>query len=495
MPADLSPSMASQSVPNVPRTEHVSLAPTLRAGCPAFAWRALVVWALLWAGVGCGPQPQRLPDELLGQRAPVLMVLIDTLRADHTGVGGGLRATPFLDDLAAESIVFERAYANASWTRPSVATLFTSRLPTSHGCVNRDGRLVDELVTLAEVLQGNGYATEGVISNGNVVPNLGFGQGFDTYEHVGGRPYATAEQMLPAVREALDVMNDESAPGFVYLHYVDPHDPYHRQPEFDFAADLPGTFDGSREAIDVYRHSSTKPDSTELARVHGLYDGEIAWIDARLSELFAELERTGVLDRAWVIVTSDHGEGLWQHGIPGHGQHVYEEQVHVPLIFRPPGGLVGGALAVTEPMGLLDVAPTLLEFLGVAAPPGFEGRSWAGGLAGRGELPARPVIIDEKVDAFDMAAIIDGDEKLVVDHTRHLNLLFDLADNPGEIMSEALNLNVHRDARGTELRRQLDEALLDAGQRTPMDTGGGDAMLPSSVRQQLVELGYAGEDG
>lgn len=454
-----------------------------------------MIWALLWAGVGCGPQPQRLPDGLLGQRVPVLMVLIDTLRADHTGVGGGPRDTPFLDDLAAESIVFERAYANASWTRPSVATLFTSRLPTSHGCVNRDGRMVDELVTLAEVLQDNGYATEGVISNGNVVPDLGFGQGFDVYAHVGGRPYANAEQMLPAVREALDVLNGEGAPGFVYLHFVDPHDPYHRQPEFDFAADLPGTFDGSREAIDVYRHSSTKPDATELARVHGLYDGEIAWIDARLSELFAELESTGVLERAWVIVTSDHGEGLWQHGIPGHGQHVYEEQVRVPLIFRPPGGLLEGALTVSEPVGMLDVGPTLLDFLGLPIPDDFEGRSWAGPLAGRGEFPGRPVIIDEKMDAFDMAAIVDGDAKLVVDHTRHLNLLFDLADNPGETMSEALNLNVHRDARGTELRRQLDDALIDAAQRTPAGTGGGDALLPSSVRQQLVELGYAGEDG
>ncbi|MFT7464235.1 MAG: arylsulfatase A-like enzyme, partial [Pseudohongiellaceae bacterium] len=463
-------------------------------------------WTRLWVclglagfvvtyGVACGPGPVTLPATAVGARAPVVVLLLDTLRADHTGLGGGARPTPFLDGLAQESVVFERAYANASWTRPSVATLFTSRLPSSHGCVGRDGRLVDELVTLAEALQGDGYATRGVICNGNVVPDLGFGQGFDSYDHIPGRPYANAEVMGPAVLAALDVFETPERPGFLYIHYVDPHDPYHRQPDFDFAESLPGTFDGSRAAIDVYRKSSTKPDAAELARVHGLYDGEIAWLDARLAEVFTELDRRGILDQAWVVVTSDHGEGLWDHGVPGHGAHVYEEQIHVPLIIRPPGGLDAGPLRVSEAMGLLDLAPTLLDLVGVAIPPSFEGRSWAASLAGEGAAPERPVVIDERVDHFDMAAIIDGREKLIVDHTRQLELLFDLEDNPAEIMGQAVNLRVHRNRRGTELRRQLDEALSAAARSSPADSGGGEERLSAEVRRQLIELGYTGEDG
>jgi arylsulfatase A-like enzyme len=441
----------------------------------------------------CDQRPQ-LPVELLGLRAPVLILLLDTLRADHTGLGGGRRPTPFLDGLARESIVFERAYANASWTRPSVATLFTSRLPSSHGCVNRDGLLVQEVVTLAEVLRDAGYATRGVIANGNVISELGFGQGFESYEHVAARPYADAERMLPAVTAALDVLHAGGPPGFLYLHYADPHDPYHRQTEFDFARDLPGDFDGSRQAIDGFRHAKTKPGPEEQARVDALYDGEVAWLDARLAELFADLDRRGVLQRAWVVVTSDHGEGLWDHGIPGHGPQVYEEQIHVPLIVRPPGGLATGPLLVSQPIGLLDVAPTLLEFVGVAVPDSFEGRSWAGALAGLGDLPARPVIIDEKIDHFDLAAIIDEHDKLVVDHTRKLELLFDLTSNPGESARSAVDMSKQHDARGAALRRLLDEALSEAAARTPAGTTGAEALLPAAVRRQLVELGYAGEE-
>lgn len=443
--------------------------------------------------VGCAPQPH-LPQELVGSRAPILILLLDTLRADHTGLGGGERATPFLDALARESIVFDRAYANASWTRPSVATLFTARLPTSHGCVNREGLLVQEVVTLAEVLLDAGYATRGVIANGNVIAELGFDQGFQSYEHVAARPYADAERMLPAVKAQLDVLDPGGPPGFLYLHYADPHDPYHRRTEFDFAHGLAGDFDGSRKAIDAFRHARTQPSKEDQARVNALYDGEIAWLDARLSELFDELNRRGILDRAWVVVTSDHGEGLWNHGIPGHGPQVYEEQVHVPLIVRPPGGLAQGSLRVSEPIGQLDVAPTLLELVGVPVPESFEGRSWAAALAGRGELPVRPVIIDEKVDHFDLAAIINGHEKLIVDHTRKLELLFDLSSNPGESRRWAIDMTAHPDARGTALRRLLDEALSEAATRTPDGATGAEALLPAAVRRQLVELGYAGED-
>jgi arylsulfatase A-like enzyme len=461
---------------------------------------AALIVSLLAAG--CGGEPPSVPGALTHvvpgtpDGAPVIVVLIDTLRADHTTVYGHHRdTTPFLNQLATESVVFGRAYAPASWTRASVASLFTGRIPEAHGCEDRDGQLAPSLVTLAEVMSDAGYATRGVIANGNVVEKYGFSQGFETYRFVKdfpAHPYADATKMEAPVAEALAELDGEPRPFFLYLHYVDPHDPYVARPETDFSPDYKGPMDGTREALKPF--SNKKPPPAEKQRALDLYDGEILWFDHRLRELFADFEVRGWLDTAWIAITSDHGEGLWSHRVHGHGQEVYEEQIHVPLLLRPPGGLKPH-IWIEDPISLIDVAPTLVDLVGIAPPAEFDGLSWAGYLQGSDTSPTRPVVIDEVLDHFHWGAVIDGKDKLIVDFKKQKRYLFDLEANPSE--TESL---IASSRRAQELQRIFDEEMKAAEARRPLDVHG-ELEEDPELTAILKAMGYlddadpGGEDG
>ena len=447
--------------------------------------------AVLAAACGAEPSvglPRPLPD--LSGRHPVIMIMIDTLRADHTSLHGHDRdTTPFLSELAHDSIVFGRAYSTASWTRPSVASLFTSRLPEAHGCEGRDGNLAPSLTTLPEVFQAAGFTTLGVIANGNVLGKYGFGQGFDSYEFhkdFPHNPYADAAKLRAPVQEALGRVG--AGPFFLYLHYVDPHDPYRHHPEFDFSPGYSGPMDGSREALDPW--FATRPPEPELQRARDLYDGEIAWYDARLRELCGRLDQIGLLDESWLVITSDHGEGLWTHKVQSHGQEVFEEQIRVPLIVRPPGGL-DRHVWIEEPVSQIDLGPTLLELMGLEVPAGFQGRSWAGYLQGREAAPTRPVIVDEVVDDFELAAIVDGDAKLIVDYRRRMKWVFDLATNPAEDLALAADMNQEFSLEGQRLDALLAAELAEARRHRPRDTQGVLEDDPEML-EMLRQMGYLG---
>lgn len=455
---------------------------------------------------GCGPvRTQPGPP---GDGLPVIIVLLlDTLRADHTSLvqhRQGRSTTPFLDQLALSSFVFTRAYANATWTRPSVATLFSSRLPSSHGCEDRDGVLAPDVVTLAEVLQDNGWRTQAVVSNGQVLPLYGMDQGFDQFLHLSELPrndYVNARKITEPVLSAVDRARHD--PLFLYVHYVDPHDPFQQHPELDFDKDYTGPMDGSRESLDPWRWRSP-PDPKDRQRVLDLYDGEILWLDGQLQRLVAKLEQRGLLQRAWLVVTSDHGEGMWDHRIQSHGQEVFEEQVRVPLLMRPPGGL-SRRRDVHEPFGLLDLAPTLLALVDLPAPAAFEGHSWADALRSGEPAPTRPIIIDEKLEDVHLAAIVDGEHKLILDFAvpedgalpirrakLRSSLLFNLVQDPGEDPLRAQDIAVSRSEPGLRLQRLLVESLAAAEDARALL--GPVAPLVESDEQRAVlrALGYTG---
>ncbi len=444
---------------------------------------------------GCGDEAAGvLPGQVgSGKAAPVVVLMIDTLRADHVGLHGAEGGTtPFLDALGAQSFVFDRAYANASWTRPSVASLFTSRIPRAHGCVNRDGVLSGQLVTLAEAFKLGGWPTQGVIANGNVPGKFGFAQGFDEYVFIKNRPepYADAMRMVEPVEQALAAIGEES-PYFLYLHYVDPHDPYHPREGFTADPAYAGAMDGSQEALKPFQ--SVRPDAETYERVLSLYDGEIAWLDAQLAELFATLEASGVLDDAWLVVTSDHGEGLWDHRVRAHGQEVYEEQIRVPLFVRPPGGLPA-EVRIDNPIPLVDVAPTLLDLVGLPRPRTFDGVSWAGHLSGGEPVPERTIIVDEVMDHFELAAVIEGHDKLIVDFKKNVFLLYDLQENPREQRSRAFDPRERQTPVGTRLQRVLRDAFKEAAAKAPAASGpGAEALMTEDDLELLAQIGYGGE--
>ena len=284
-------------------------------------------------------------------RPHVVVVLIDTLRADQLPFYGyGVNTAPFLSWLAERSIVFDNAWSTSSWTAPATASLFTSLYPFQHGVITglmytealrREdpritvNRIADEITTLPEVLQQAGYRTFGVSDNPNVCAAEGFEQGFDRFANYN---YRNAEVVNDQVLEWAEEITS-SDPYFLYLHYMDPHSPYH--PRDERARSIP--------ADDEYKKTLAS------------YDSEIRFVDAHVAALF---DRFAWDENTIVIVLSDHGEEFWERGGLGHGNNLYTESLRIPLLVYFPGGDLT-PLRVERNVSIVDVLPTIRSLVGL----------------------------------------------------------------------------------------------------------------------------------
>ncbi|MBK7874206.1 MAG: sulfatase-like hydrolase/transferase [Planctomycetes bacterium] len=320
----------------------------------------LVLGALLSLGSCSG---ESAPDP----RPNVLLVTLDTVRADRLGCYGYAKArTPNLDALAARGVRFERAYASTPYTLPSHATLLSGDYPGGHGLhINFQGAVNGASALLPEELAKRGYATAAFVACGVLDRRFGLARGFERYDDLSHRPLQASGQVErpcdEVTRSALAwLAQPAQRPFFAWLHYYDAHDP-HVPPE------------GFRDFDDPY-------------------DGEIAAIDAELGKVLRELERTGRLANTCIVVCADHGEDFGEHGVEGHGLFLYDTTMRVPMIVAGPSPIRSGA-TVAAPVGLVDVRATILDVLGTPAPAGSDGTSFAPAL--RGE-PARerPVFLE-----------------------------------------------------------------------------------------------------
>jgi len=326
----------------------------------------------------------------------VLVILIDALRADRLGAYGYERDTsPTIDALANESIVFESAHAQSPWTKPSIPTLFTSLYPVQHGVYEgeahgRGGRLesdvlADDHTTIAEVFRDAGYETFAVVHNAHLEPELGLAQGFDTYAF--GR--ADAAEINSRFLTFLDERSDR--PFFAYLHYLDAHWPFqpappHRTRFGSPAAESIFDRDSWKGLRDRVNDGTIELSDEDRRRLDDLHDAGITEIDEQLGELVAVLRERGLLDDTVLLITSDHGEELLDHGRVGHGGTLFREVIEIPLLLRLPGG--GEAARRRDVARLIDVFPTLTILAGIEAPPALEGRDLLAPPAGRPELVA-----------------------------------------------------------------------------------------------------------
>ena len=317
----------------------------------------LAVAAAIVAGVAIGRQHSGIwPSQCVPPAdTNLLVVTLDTTRADAIGAYGNQEAqTPTLDRLAREGVLFETASSVAPLTLPAHASLFTGRLPARHGARENAGRLDDAQTTLAERLRGRGFETAAFVSAVVLSGRSGIAQGFDTY--VDG-PGEVGRQSVRRLRRLPgDVIADEavgwlarrgphpSRPFFAWVHFYDAHAPY--QPPEPFWSQFPDD----------------------------AYAGSVAFTDAQVGRLLAELERQRLLDRTIVVVIGDHGEGLGEHGEQTHGLFLYESVLRVPFIVRAP--CVGAGTRVGDVVRSTDVMPTVLDLLAVTpAPPGIDGTS------------------------------------------------------------------------------------------------------------------------
>ncbi|HVT57731.1 MAG TPA: sulfatase-like hydrolase/transferase [Thermoanaerobaculia bacterium] len=364
----------------------------------------LAITSLVPASCARGPESQVFPG------APIVLISIDTLRSDHLPAYGyrGV-ATPAIDGLRRDALLFERAYSHYPMTLPSHVSILSGELPPVHGVRDNVGYRFDAEghPYLPRLLKVGGYETGAFVSASVLQAETGVAAGFDTYDDHFGE--ATPDEPVverpgsETVRLALEwVERQQSKPFFLFVHLYEPHAPYH-------------------------------PPEPFASRYRLAYDGEIATADAAVGSLLAELKHLGVYDRAIIVLLSDHGEGLGEHGEAAHGFLLYRDTLQVPLLLKLPGSALAGA-SVAAPAQLVDVLPTLTALAGVAAPPGLRGQSLLVLLRPEAARTPRPIYSETVASRIHLgwSALTS-----VVEDRLHLidgpqAELFDLAADPGE---------------------------------------------------------------
>jgi arylsulfatase A-like enzyme len=362
------------------------------------------------------------PDGESRESAPwnVLLVSIDTLRPDRLGVYGARRPTsPVLDGLAAAGTVFDVAIAPAPWTLPSHATMLTGLYGCVHGAVEGiASRLTPGVIPLAGMLRAAGYTTVAFTEDGFVLPGI-FSAGFGRYQQYGNSFEAQIERTVGA---AVDWLRDNpSQPFFLFLHTYQTHSPYYAPPPY--ASMFGGPSDPSG--------ASGMPKAPSREEKLAQYDRSIRYADSVLGQLFSELDHLGLADRTLVVVTSDHGEAFGEHGYYGHGRTMHDEVLRVPLLFRAPG-LVAARRRVSGMVGVIDLAPTLLDLLSIEPPYPLQGISLASLMrpgAAPIRAPSRVLFSENELQYRRVAARSD---QWAIQFDGETVEVFDLAADPGE---------------------------------------------------------------
>jgi len=430
----------------------------------------------------------------------LLLISLDTLRADHLGCYGYERPTsPFLDAFADRATLFTDAQTVAPYTLPSHVSLFTGLLPPSHGILDGGTDRLDATVVpyLPKLLADAGWVTAAFTGGGFVSPDYGFAAGFDRFailDPLLNRQAAQERMGTAAVYHWIERHQD--MPWFLFLHSFATHD--YAPPEQDFAlfdtrtgppskrrglAPFPGP-DGRKDV---------EPTSEQLEDMVNLYDATILYADRKIGQLLDSLEQGGMLDNTFVIITSDHGEEFGEHGGMRHARSLHREMLHVPLIVRVPGQTE--AHIVRDPVSLTDLFPTLLELMGLPTTRPVDGRTITTLLPGsdsRASDLAVPMLLGH-IDTHTSRRsslqvgplkIIRGDMSDTLQFPASTPwLLYDVREDPGE----TIDLSAQRPEDLAGLRRHLE--TLEAGLRAQAAPGSLEE-VDEAVLEQLRALGY-----
>ncbi len=437
--------------------------------------------------VACGRAPESLPENRT--RPNVILIMVDTLRADHMSTYGYHRpTTPFIDELAAGSVVFERARSQAACTFPSVNSLLTSRYAFDfYRQESGEMGIPATYPALAEMLEAAGYRTIAVSASPIVRatgsdenPNGGFGRGFEIFDE---SCLWDAAECVNA--RALALTDGLEEPFFLYLHYMDPHGNY--APPESYQKKFAGPYEGHdfiaagdhNPIADMLYAEGPELEITDRDIQHlvDLYDDEIRYFDGQLQMLMTPWLDSGLLDRSLVVVTSDHGDEFMEHGQVGHCRGVWDTLTRVPLILRFPG--VAGGRRVETAVQLIDVVPTLLDELAIV-PPGFaaEGVSLAATM--RGEPSSRQFAF---TDQSRYRAVDDGRLQFVFDGVDFSATLFDVRNDP--LAQHDLFTPSHPDV--DRLGEALNQWLKETGQWVNFDAA---LAAAKAKEEELRALGY-----
>ena len=490
----------------------------------AWSFRGLLA-SFLTLACGCPAELRQPEEQAASASVNVLLISIDSLRADHVSAYGYPRkTTPNLDRLADEGVLFERMIAESSWTLPSHLTVLTGLSSWAHGAIADNRRLDERVDTLAELLRARGYRSEGFASGPYLHPIFGFGDGFDRYELLGRSLYdeegmtlervtasetllyqlelrdrdarraRTSGQLAARVEEAVARMAGE--PFFIFVHMFDVH--YDYDPPEAYWRRFNPDYDGALDPSDFLTNSAIHKDMArkDFEQVMALYDGEILWTDEHVGRMLETLTRYGVEENTLVAIIGDHGDEFFEHGGKGHRKTLYDEQLFVPFILRLPDRLPASRRLAMQTR-MVDVMPTILALTGTPQPAGLVGESLT------------PYILEERPERdLDALSLLLRDNLLVRTLRRSEGKLqitlpfdmidreyqgrveyFDLRSDPGE--NQPLYAGSQLEAAETRLEEIF---AREENLRRRFSRGGGVTIsIPAPMRRALEKLGYVEE--
>jgi arylsulfatase A-like enzyme len=427
-----------------------------------------------------------------GARPNVIVYLTDTLRADALGAYGQTAPTsPRFDAFAREAVVFDDPWAQASWTRSAVASIFTGLHVGAHGVDREDRALSPTRATLAEAFRAGGYRTGAFVANHLLGGRFGFDRGFSAWNADGPTLYgAPAADVVDRALRWID--GSGGAPFLAYLHTMEPHSPYQPSATDEAPFAIPD-YHGDRDTRALLRLGQLGQLSPEGLRfLRARYAGEVRQNDRSFGALLDGLRSRGLLDRTVVVFTADHGEEFLEHGGTEHTKTLYQELVRVPLAIRLPGARRGGARE-GGPFEQIDLLPTLLGLAGLPAPAGLPGRDLTARLIeGRGNDAPPLLFSEERFGVVDKFAARAGALKLILNNDgpelwragAHLEL-YDL----GQDGAEKANLAEKRPVTTTFLRQRID-AFRRVQEAVRARTASATVPLTAEEKEQLRALGY-----
>ena len=427
---------------------------------------AIALWWFLPSGENerRGPVNTNLPDKI----DTIILISIDTIRADHVSCYGyKRRTTPNIDQLAKDSLFFQDAFSTIPITLPAHSSMLTGLIPPTHGVHdNFEMRLPEEMLTLPEIMKDNGYSTYGIISSVVLVSKFGIDQGFDVFDDAfAGQAEITTkserkgEETTQNAIEWLTANSDKKK--FMFIHYYDPHTAY----------------------------APPEPFSKQFAHP---YDGEIAFTDHCIGRVIDKLKSLKLYNDALIVIVGDHGEMLGEHHEHSHTFFVYQNAIRVPMMFKLPNNAY--AIKVTEPSSIIDIPPTVLALAGIDIPEKMQGINL---LSLAQNIIAKPAsgsesTIDKralfsesltptKYNANSLLSVISGDWHYIQTTKPEIyNRIKDPAETNNLIAKEAKRARI--------MQLQLKE-ILDASVVSDIDTS---VELDSRTRQSLESLGYVG---
>jgi arylsulfatase A-like enzyme len=443
----------------------------------------------------------------LSNRPNVLLISIDSLRADHVGAYGyGPPTTPVIDRLAAAGAVFTQALSTTSWTLPSHIAMLTGLYDRAHGVTVPTRTLGDAIPTLAESFSSAGYRTVGLYSGPFLHPQFGLSRGFDEYVDCTSFRMGSKEALTPGKSHNdshkdvtnpyvtwnfLETLNRAGKkPQFYFVHLWDVHYDLIPPPPFDtmFDPDYDAQYSGHN-----FRHDpkfKTGMPAKDRKHVLALYDGEIRYTDTTIGLLLSAFKSAGRLDNTIVVITADHGEEFLEHGRKGHKQTLYQEVLKVPLIISWPGKIAPER--IDTPVSIVDIAPSLLSLIDAPPLPASSGRALFGEAGVPAGREARPILSElfNLPGKAALSAIVYKDRKLLVSAKKGTEpVYFDLREDPEELLPQPIaEAAEHRDMMEA-LDREISRAQRQAG-ATPTPGRSRDHELTEDLSERLRSLGY-----